>query len=175
MAKRSTYGLDLHRLTKLLSLGAADAIPHEQFCDNTDIASFLKSTMTTPLSSASSPLESLLSMLDCTDIYSEISDKSLCDILTDKTSDLQLLKILKAFGKQICYTIIYENENAMGSTVYHGAIAAAIIYHGEKISRNSYEKLADAFEMLAAKQWMLLALGDLFSQAIKICRQKGMS
>lgn len=173
MDRKSTYGLKLEQLTKILSLGADDAIPPAGFCDEKMIATHLRSQLAEPLKEDSELLASLGPVLERSGMKkSGLVGKSLCSVLLDEGTDIDLLGAIKTCGKKLSFTVVHETESSIGVTMYHAAIAAALLGHGERISSSSFEKLIDAFDQLAAKNWMLVELVDLFTKACGVCRAK---
>jgi hypothetical protein len=83
-----------------------------------------------------------------------------------------MLGAIKAYGKKLSFTVVHETESSIGVTMYHAAIAAALLGHDERISSSSFEELADAFDLLGGKSWMLAELVDLFTKACGVCREK---
>ena len=173
MDRKSTYGLKLEQLTKILSLGAADAIPPAGFCDEEMIATHLRSQLAEPLKEDSELLVSLEPTLERSGMKrSDLVGRSLCSVLLDEETGMDLLGAIKTCGKKLSFTVVHETESSIGVTVYHAAIAAALLGHDERISSSSFEELADAFDLLAGKSWMLAELVDLFAKACGVCREK---
>ena len=173
MEKKSTYGLKLEQLTKILSIGAGDAIPPEGFCEDEMIASQLQSQLAVPLCEDSPVLVSLSPILEQKGLRTgPLEGKSLCEIMLDEKTPLELLEAIKTVGKRVSFTVVHETESSVGVTLYHASIAGALVHHGEKISRSSYEDLGDNFDLLIGKKWMLTELTEMLTKARDICRQK---
>lgn len=173
MDRKSTYGLKLDQLTKILSLGAADAVPPTGFCDEDMIAGHLRGQLAEPLEADSELLVALGPVLERSGVKSpELVGRSLCSVLTDGKAGLELLGAVKTYGKKVSFTVVHETDGSVGVTMYHGAIASALLGHDEKISSSSWKDLAGAFDLLAGKGWMMAELADMFSKASSVCRKK---
>ena len=60
-------------------------------------------------------------------------------------------------------------ERHSATVVYFGAIAHAIVLHGEKITEYSPEELSTSLASLEKKPWITLHLKKLFSRARELC------
>jgi len=169
--KDSTYGLSPDKLTRILSLCAADAIPPDGYCDDTAVAVNVNRVLSNPIAEQTVLFPALQQVLSEADMHAGgYAGRSACDLLADRQTPLSLLDAFKLIGKRISYTGICETESAVGVTLYYGAIAAAMLHHHAKITRSGYDKLAEAFDTLTAKTWMMPSLKMLFSQAAAYCQ-----
>jgi hypothetical protein len=98
-----------------------------------------------------------------------LAGKSLGEILLDARSDIHLLRAIKDCSKRLSYELESEADTALATTIYFASLASALVYHDEKITRNSYEKLDESFALLSAKRWMARELTELFGRARGIC------
>jgi len=172
MPTQSTYGLRYEQLMKLL----AAASPKSAECDDPDeeaLAAHIQSHLTGPLEEGLPLVDHLLSAMEQTDIDTKrIKCQSVCDVLLDPESPMELLGKVKLAGKQMSYIDIVETERALGVVVYYGALAAALVHHGEKMTQSGWRKLEQAFATLADKHWMPSKLSGLFGRAKEFCRQQ---
>lgn len=56
--------------------------------------------------------------------------------------------------------------------IYYAAIVSALVFHEQKITRHSYEKLQEALTDLDEKQWIPSDLKDLFKKAKAACQER---
>ena len=63
-------------------------------------------------------------------------------------------------------------EKDVAKAVYYGAIAHALVYQGQMITRYSYEELKEALTMLLAHTWLLSPLPKLYQQAVAVCEER---
>jgi hypothetical protein len=95
--------------------------------------------------------------------------RPLLKVLLSPESDTHLLETLKERGKTLSAGSVSSYERATATTIYYAAIASALLHHGRKISRHSYDTLARSFFQLSAKRWMPSELKSLFDRAIETC------
>jgi len=96
--------------------------------------------------------------------------RALGEALLDEETELDKLVEIKEHGKELSRDRA-EAERDTALTVYYGAIASAIVFHGQRITSYSYAALADAFGQLVEKRWMAPKLARLFSKARKACEK----
>ena len=94
------------------------------------------------------------------------------DVICGPQSQLRDLRAAKDHAKSIADGTITGAKREAARAVYYGAIAAALVYHDEKISRHTYEKLYGYFGCQMGKRWILPSLLHLFAQARDICDRK---
>ena len=173
MDKESTYGLTLEQLAELLSIGIDEVNFLDELSDNEVIAGLLQDRLISSLPRDASLLDSFLVIIAKMGYgLQSLSGKSLGGILLDPETDIGLLQAIKTYGKKLSFTVDGKNENAVALTIYHAAIASALVHHKEKISRSSYDKLDQSFGILIEKEWMTGELKEIFSQARSICQAK---
>jgi hypothetical protein len=173
MGKKSTYGLTPDQLADLLSIGIDDSNFVGKVSDDKAIAGMLQNWLIRSLPKDSSLLDSLLVIMGKMGYgVQSLAGKSLGQVLLDPESDIGLLQAVKTYGKKLAYTVDSEAEDAIAITMYHAAIAKSLVYHCEKISTSSYDKLEQSFTMLIEKEWMTPELKEMFSKARSICQEK---
>lgn len=101
-----------------------------------------------------------------------LTEKSLSQILLDPQTDLDLLSMLKECGKTLSQGLDSETDTALATTLYFSVVASTLVFHQQKITQMTYEKLEESFALLGEKQWMASELKDLLSQAKQICESK---
>jgi hypothetical protein len=169
-----TFGLKPRQLADLLGIGCGRSGLEVQPDTNE-----LKKAMLSEKFAAVLPLDpdvgdSLPAVLGrpCRELLS-ITAKPLSDILTDPKTDISIIEIIKDYGKRLAASEIEPFQQAIALMIYYSAIAAALVYHNQKISAHSYESLDHYFSMLLQKGWMLPELVALFTKARKVCQKKG--
>jgi len=98
--------------------------------------------------------------------------RPLGEVLLDKATDVGTFEALKTYGKRLAGRGECEAERAVGITIYHAAIAGALLFHDRRITSKSYGTLADGFRCLADKPWMTSELARHFSKARRLCLKK---
>jgi len=176
MNKESTYGLELNQLAGLFSLGLGELGlgSQELYPDGAQLANLLQRQLDETLPEGGAFLfESLLAMkgaLSC-DVR-DLQDKSLGALLTDKKTDLVLLKAINASSKRTSKELVSDAALAIATAIYYGALASALVHHQEKITQHSFKSLEQSFRSLAGKKWMDARLKQLFGSAREVCLEK---
>ncbi|MHC4559144.1 MAG: hypothetical protein ACYS80_17785 [Planctomycetota bacterium] len=173
MVKKSTHGLKLDQLAELLSIGIDEANFLNGISDDKAIAEMLHERLITSLPKNASLLDSLMVIMGKMGYKMQsLNGKSLGDVLLDAQTDLGLLRAIKTYGKKLSLTVDSGSENAVAITIYHAAIASALVYHDQTISTSSYDTLDSSFGVLIDKKWMTPELKKLFSKAREICQKR---
>jgi len=169
-----TFGLKPRQLANLLGIGCGKSGLEEQSDTNELKKAMLSEKFTTVLPLDPDLGASLPAVLGrpCRELLS-VAAKSLSDILTNPKTDVSIIETIKDYGKRLSVSEIEPFQQALALTIYYSAIAAALVYHNQKISAHSYQSLNHYFSMLLQKGWMLPELDDLFTRARKICSKKG--
>jgi hypothetical protein len=101
-----------------------------------------------------------------------LAGKSLGEVLLDADTDIGLLQAVKTYGKKLSFTVDSDDENAVALTIYHAAIAGALVHHNKKISTSSYKTLDRSFAVFVDKKWLTPELKRLLSKAREICQKR---
>jgi hypothetical protein len=173
MKRKSTYGLTPAQLVRLLDVSANAVEAMDVMSDDQARNALLSEHLSRRLSHDPALQEALLHTPGQSDSHVQsLLDRSLRDALLAPGSDKALLRALKDHNKKLFSKITSGHEHLIGMTIYHAAIASALVHHGQRITQYSYENLEKRFAMLADKTWMACELKALFLQAATICRQR---
>ena len=93
-------------------------------------------------------------------------------ILQDDQTDLTTLESVKQYGKLAAAQEQADEEKETATAIYYAAIAAALVRHGQFITRHPPENLRRSFAVLAETPWMSAGLAELFQQAHELCRKR---
>jgi len=88
-------------------------------------------------------------------------------VLTDPKSDIQTIKNIKRYAKNISSNKNHQAQHTVAIAVYYAAIANALLFHNAKITTHSDEALKAQFKKLSDKPWMSKDLAHLFTKAAK--------
>jgi hypothetical protein len=58
------------------------------------------------------------------------------------------------------------------TVIYYASIASALVHHGHRITRLSYETLQNGYKELMEKPWVPAELKSLFEKASGVCRKR---
>jgi len=173
MDKKSTYGLTVDQLADLLSVGIDSAHFLDEIKDDDNVSKLLHKRLVSSLPKNATLLDALLVIMGKMGYgMQSFTGKSLGDVLLDAKTDIGVLQAIKTYGKKLSLTADSEKERAVAVTIYHAAIAGALVHHDEKISSSSYNTLVKSFSLLLSKKWITPELNKILSSARTICRTK---
>jgi hypothetical protein len=170
MDKNTTrYGADLEGVTKLLSIGVGHYDQHDM-AGGGPKAELLRARFAGPLPPETCVVEMLPTLLAnlCGELL-PLGGKPLQDVLLDNQTSLRLIRKIKEYGKKLGNRA--EPEHTVGIAVYYVAIASALLFHDDKITRHSYRYLADSLDVLDT-EWMSPKLAAHISKARQLCRSR---
>jgi len=173
VASRSTFGFQTSRLAELLGV----VVHHEGGGGEPPEAPTLRQTlearMSTPLALEPDVVDSVTAVLNrpCRELL-PLAGRPLGDVLTDAATSLSALETLKDYGKALALVWEEGAEHAVAMTVYYAAIAAALTYHGRKITSRPFADLERTMELLVSTPWMTLPMVRLLSDARHACREE---
>ena len=173
MTRKTTHGLKLQQLADLLSVGIDEADFVDKISDDETISELLHERLVKSLPRNASLLNSLFVIMGKMGYGMEsLTGKSLGEILLAHDTDVGILKAIKTYGKKLSLTVEGGRENAVAVTIYHAAIAGALVYHGQVISTSSFNALGRSFSILIDKKWLTPELKELFVKARDICQKR---
>jgi hypothetical protein len=173
MKRKSTYGLKPTQLARLLHVSATAAESTDMMSEDQTRSDLLGEYLSRRLSNDLPLREALLAASGQSESQVQsLLDRSLQDALLAPDVDKILLRVIKEHGKKLSSKIASGPENLIGITIYHAAIASALVHHGQRITQYSYETLEKHFTSLAGQKWMVCELRALFMQAAKSCEQR---
>ena len=101
-----------------------------------------------------------------------LAGETIISLLKNSSTDISILRRIKRHGKRLSTHALTEIEKQVAVAVYYGAIASALVFHNQRISRLSYVKLEESFERLSKEAWMSRDLSTLYQIARKYCRDR---
>ncbi|MEN6426615.1 MAG: hypothetical protein ABFE13_14740 [Phycisphaerales bacterium] len=171
MSKETTYGLKPELLSRLLSVGAG-ASSGSGAAGDREIGLLLHEHLMSSLPrdpTLRAPLRILVQQM--AEDIEVLAGRPLAEILCNPETPVGLIQAVKEYAKRLCTAIATEPEHTVAMTIYYAAIASALAYHDEKVSRHSYKTLHLSFEALTEKPWMAAELKNVFLAAQKACRE----
>ena len=173
MDNKSTHKLKPGQLVRLLSMGVEGMDSVHIVCDDKATADLLRNKLKSALPKDSFLVESLLIVTERLgrDMRALVG-KPLGEVLLDPETDINLLRAIKDYSKELSSSFVSEAETAVAITIYYAALASSLLYHDKKITQYSYETLGQYFTALMKKKWMAPELVKLFSRAHSICQNK---
>lgn len=98
------------------------------------------------------------------------ADRNIHDLLLARDTDAAVLRLLKDYGKALVRLAEdREADSSAAKAVYYAAIASALVFHQQKITRHSFKRLQESFAALQEKPWTPPELKDVFRRAQTFC------
>jgi hypothetical protein len=96
-----------------------------------------------------------------------LAGPSLGALLRDPKTDLAVLRRIKRYAKSVGQDTGSDVEKDVFLAVYFAAIAAAAVFHSERITGHSDEDLIRFFDFFARSPWMPTDMAGLFADAAR--------
>ena len=174
MKKESTaIGVKPEQLQRLFHIGRDTKKPEKKMSDKQKKAEMLRRWLshTLPLDkSQADMLPDLLGQLCHT--MGVLAGETIFSLLRSPSTDVVLIERIKQYGKELSSRAESKAEHEAATALYYAAIAHAMVFHDERITRFSYKKLQNSFSRLAKEKWISKELSVLFKIAGKYCKEK---
>lgn len=174
--KPTTSGLGPDKLAEILNVFSEEDTEKAELSPSQIKAELLQDRLAETLLSGSaknSPFRKELTHL-CS-LAGLISDEPIRSLLSSHETNIDLLVKIKEHGKRMTTDSSSEAEHETANVIYYTAIASALIYHGDKITRSSYEDMEKAFSVFIDTEWISSDLIGLFEKAAEYCKEKARS
>lgn len=174
MQKKSTFGLTPAQLGRLLAVSARAADSADAMAEDQAREMLLQEYLSRRLSEE--PLLAKILLQQTCRPVAEIQlllERTMKATLLDPRCDLAFLQAIKDHNKRLSAMIASGPQTLMTATLYYAAVAAALVYHNQRISRYTIENLAERFSALTQRSWIDGELRDLFLHAAAVCRRAG--
>lgn len=173
MKDDTTYGLSPEQLARLMALGLEGADAQKRLAASRKSAQAFQEMLTTRLPLDPANPDSLPAVLNRScDEFLSAADRTMGDLLLNPETDLAIIRSLKDYEKELVRRGGREAKQAVATTVYYAAIASALVFHQNKITQHSYQKLHEAYVELGRKPWVSSRLRELFRRARAVCEQQ---
>ena len=101
-----------------------------------------------------------------------VSGFSLRDCLANSKTKPVILRRIKDHAKDSGNTADTQAQAEVAKIVHFAAIAAALVFHGSRISGHSYQDLRNSFELCVQQAWIPQDLMEIFTKAKDICERR---
>ena len=172
MKRDSISGLSSAQLVQLLGVGAEEGV-QDAGDPSEKTARLLSDRLAGPLPMKTDVVEALpvlMGKLQRKLVPQE--GKSVGELLLDKETKLDAIRMIKDYGKKLGKHRGSESEHAVGVVIYYAAIASALLFQNEKITSYSFKSLAESFEIMMQKPWLPSSMSRLYAKAKKLCRKQ---
>jgi hypothetical protein len=172
MDKESTaFGLSPKKVVDLLRIGS-DPRPTSRVPERVK-AELLRNRLseTLPVSSSSSgklakEQGQMRRMIDT------LASDPIGKILQNPKTDINLLRKTKNHGRRLSEQAKTESEHHTANVIYYAAIASALVFHNQRITRFSSKDLETSFTLLGKAKWIPSDLSSLFRKANQYYQNK---
>jgi hypothetical protein len=170
----TTYGLSPEKLAELLRIGLEGGEQEPSSPPRQTPADLLEAMLAETLSLDPASPDSLPAVLDLPPEESPaaLDRRAMGDLLLDPGLAIPDIRMLKDYCKQRAALPGLEARRPAATVLYYAAIANALVFHGQSITRHSFQKLHQAYAELIAKPWMPSDLRTLFQKAEDACRKQ---
>ena len=171
--KSTTFGLNGEKLVRLLKIGSGANQPEEEVDQEQKRAELLRDWLTAALPLDEVLIESLPAILRrlCQEVQ-PLAGKPFGSMLQDPKADIAAIKKIKDYSKKLVTSAKSEAEHDAATTIYYAAIANALVFHNQRITKFSYRSLADSFSALTQSSWLTSELTQLLKKAYEVCEKK---
>lgn len=174
MDKRSsTFGLSSENLARILKLGTDNLRAIKQTEQDQRKSKLLRDWLSVSLPLDAVIIESLPSILArvCRQ-FQPLASKSFGNLLQDPEVNIEVIKKIKDYSKELVKTAKSDDEHEAAAAVYYAAIANALVFHDKRITKLSYESLEETFSSLIESKWLNPELTILFKKAHRLSKKK---
>jgi len=98
--------------------------------------------------------------------------ETLGQLLQDRDTELSTIQQIRDYTKSIGKQAKAKHHYDVSLVLYYAAIAHALIHHGKKITKFSYQDLEHSFAQLCREEWIPPLLHHLYGLAQNTCQQK---
>jgi hypothetical protein len=163
-------GLSPEEMAQLLRIGVEDEDLDPSGGKDASAADLLETLLAGSLPPESTAVDALPAVLARLrrDLL-PLEGRPIGEVLSDPSTDLSVLKAVKAYGKRLAARNRSEPEHAAAVAVYYAAIAAALVHHGERITTHSPSYLKASFVQLGNAPWVGRKLSPLLAAAAEAC------
>jgi hypothetical protein len=102
----------------------------------------------------------------------DLDEVTIGDIVLHDSRYSEVFSIVKCYAKQRIGQVENDAERMATRALYYAAIAAAMSFWGEKITKFSYQELRQRMDIMAARPWMPAEVQSLYAQAGKVCERQ---
>lgn len=101
-----------------------------------------------------------------------LTGQTIQTFLLDKDTDIDILRRIKNYGKELICSTKSENQREVGGFLYYAAIAQALVGHDCKITSLSFRKLEYTYSRLLKENWVSHDFHPMFKIALQYCQEK---
>ena len=168
--KPTTFGLSRRQLARLWATGSDIPAASEHLDEDEVKRQLLHDTLAGAL-----PLEPAVAQL-LPEVLGRLCEQlrpfasaSFGRLLVDPQADVEVFVKIHDAQKQAARAAKTQAEREVATVIYYGAIAAALVHHGRRITRLSCKRLGATLGVLLESAWLTPELTELFKKAQGLC------
>ena len=102
----------------------------------------------------------------------DLDEVTIGDLVLHDCRCSKVFSIIKYYAKRRIGQVETEAECMATRALYYAAIAAAMSFWGEKITKFSYHQLRQRLGIMAARPWMPAEVRSIYAQASRVCHRQ---
>lgn len=158
------FGLSPKKVVDLLRIGS-DSRPTSRDPER-EKAEFLRNRLNETLPVTSKPSGKLAKKQgQMRRMIDTLAGDPIGKLLQNPKTDINLLRKMKNYGRRLSEQARTESEHHTANVVYYAAIASALVFHNQRITRFSSKDLETSFTLLGKAKWISSDLNSLFRKA----------
>lgn len=171
--KSTTFGIEPKNLQSLFNIGRDTGKDNVKKGDNQNKNEMLHHLLRQALPLEKCQIDMLPAALGqlCHTI-GLLAGETIFDLLQNPSTDISVIERIKKYGKGLSANAESKAEHDAATAIYYAAIAHALAFHDQRITKFSYKKLETSFSRLAKEKWITRDLSVLFKIAGKYSKEK---
>jgi hypothetical protein len=168
---KSTFGLNVEQLADLFSLTLEERDSSQDDCLDQRIRNELSRQLSVLTFENSLLYQVNTDSSGDRQCLTQLLNRPLGDMIGPE-SRVDQLRLIKNYSKRARSQSVSAIDISTATAIYYAAIACALVYHDELITRHAPDVLTQAFSQLSAKEWLVSEFAALFEKASQKCRTK---
>ena len=171
MKRKSFSDLEKDILDNILKVCAEESSSEPEAGSDLQRSELLEDLLEEPLPGGRIDQSSISKHLDSVCDISGLTDSvSLRELLFHPDTAISALHRTRKHGKILLRQARSPIQQDVATTLYYAAIASALVFHNERISRLSKDKLRQTLSTLSQATWLPSDLATLLKKALMCCR-----
>lgn len=175
MTKRretTTFDLGSEKVARLLRIGAESHRPNTKPSELHRKAELLRDRLAETVSLYDPhPADLSTTQTRMSHKLADLAGEPIGRQLLDPAIDLAVIRRIKNHGRKLAESARSKPQRRVASTIYYAAIAAALLFHGTRITSHSYADLGKSLRRLMDETWISPSLTELFRKASAIIEE----
>ena len=177
MRKRiNTFGLGTQEISQLLRVASEEMPEVSRTAEKDDMGAALRERLAEHLPPDAPALKSLPEQLgDLKTMIATLASETLSELLADSKTPIEAFIAVKDHAKRWSKTAQSQASHHSANALYYAAIAGALVFRQQKITKFADEDLRQSFTQLRDTKWIPGKLRRLFDAAGQSCQRPSAS